>query len=233
MPHILDNPAWNALISGNKNLSYGNDEVKYFDREVSPFVAMKEISEDHFKILHELLPHSIPVLFISPERMEFPNFWSVRRLIKGIQMIYEGDILKEISYDNIIPLKTEDVPQMISLTKLTDPGPFGLRTIEFGHYHGIFDRDRLVAMAGQRLHVYNYTEVSAVCTHPDHTGKGYARQLLKHQIKRMQSEGNVPYLHVRSDNDRAIKVYADLGFKTRREIYFYVIQKPPNPLKGA
>ena len=225
MPHILDSPAWNALISGNKNLSFGNEEVKFFDREVSPFVALKENSIEHFKMLHDLLPHSIPVLFISPEPMEFPDFWPVRRLIKGIQMIYEGDIIKKIPDNNLIPLNTEHVPQMISLTKLTDPGPFGLRTIEFGHYHGIFEGDKLVAMAGQRLHAFNYTEVSAVCTHPDHTGKGYARQLLNHQIKRMQSEGKVPYLHVRTDNDRAIKVYTDLGFKTRREIYFYVIQK--------
>ena len=225
MSHLLDNPAWNALISGNKVLSNGNDQVKYFDREVSPFVAMKETSKDHFKVLYDILPHSIPVLFISTEPLDFPEFWTVRRLIKGIQMIYEGDILNEIPDKNIEALNTDHISQMVSLTKLTDPGPFGTRTIEFGHYCGIFEGDSLVAMAGQRLHVFNYTEVSAVCTHPDHTGKGYARQLLKHQIKRMQTAGNFPYLHVRWDNDRAIKVYADLGFKTRRDIYFYVIQK--------
>ena len=162
MSHLLDNPAWNALISGNKDLSNGNEEVKYFDREVSPFVAMKETSKDHFKVLYDILPHSIPVLFISTGPTDFPEFWTVRRLIKGIQMIYEGDILNESPDKNIVALNTDHIPQMVSLTKLTDPGPFGTRTIEFGHYCGIIEGDSLVAMAGQRLHVFNYTEVSSV-----------------------------------------------------------------------
>ena len=113
---------------------------------------------------------------------------------------------------------------MLALTKLTNPGPFASRTIDFGHYQGIFEGNSLVAMAGQRLHVFNYAEVSAVCTHPDHTGKGYARGLLVHQINRITSLGEIPYLHVRSDNDRAIKVYESLHFTTRCHVWFYVIQ---------
>jgi len=41
MEHVLDNPAWNALISGNKHLYKGSEQVKYFNSEVSPFVAFK------------------------------------------------------------------------------------------------------------------------------------------------------------------------------------------------
>ena len=90
---------------------------------------------------------------------------------------------------------------------------------------GIFEGEKLVAMAGQRLHVFNYAEISAVCTHPDYLGRGYAKQLLIHQINRIKTASEIPFLHVRYDNDRAIKVYESLGFSTRREIYFYVIQK--------
>jgi predicted GNAT family acetyltransferase len=125
----------------------------------------------------------------------------------------------------IVPLTNVHVPQMLALTKLTNPGPFAERTIDFGHYEGIFEGDKLVAMAGQRMHAFNYAEVSAVCTHPDHTGRGYARLLLLHQLQRIKAASDIPFLHVRYDNERAIKVYESLGFETRTEVYFYVLAK--------
>jgi GNAT superfamily N-acetyltransferase len=225
MEHVLDNPAWNALISGNKDLYYGNDQVKYFDRDVSPFVAFKENSTANFNELYDMVPEDRTLLFISPAEIEIPGPWKVPNCIKGIQMICDaGTEIGEPSME-LIPLTKEHVPQMLALTKLTNPGPFTERTIDFGHYHGIFEEDKLVAMAGQRLHVFNYAEVSAVCTHPDHTGKGYARQLLIHQINRIKAASEIPYLHVRYDNERAIKVYESLGFVTRCNTWFYVIRK--------
>ena len=225
MYQYLDNPAWYALCSGNKGFSNGNDNVKFFDSEVSPFIATKENGEEYFQMLYDFIPNHSPVIFISSKQMEFPSIWKFRRLIKGIQMIYEGHKIEEMLNSDIIPLNNSHVDQMVSLTKLTDPGPFGPRTIEFGHYYGIIKEKKLIAMAGQRLHVYDFTEISAVCTHPDFTGKGYAKDLLRHQINRMQNSSFTPYLHVRSDNDRAISVYESLGFKTRTEIFFYVLQK--------
>ncbi len=82
---------------------------------------------------------------------------------------------------------------MLTLTQLTNPGPFAARTIDFGHYYGIFEGDKLVAMAGQRLHAFEYAEISAVCTHPDHSGRGYARELLLHQLHRIQTAKNIPF----------------------------------------
>lgn len=225
MEHVLDNPAWSALISGNNNLSFGNEQVKYFDREVSPFAAFKENSEENFQALYDLIPEGRVLLFILPVEMEIPSPWKVLNCIKGIQMICDTKIEQNESSLKLIPLAEEHVPQMLDLTKLTNPGPFAPRTIDFGHYQGIFDDEKLVAMAGQRLHVFNYAEISAVCTHPDYLGRGYAKQLLIHQINRIKAASEIPFLHVRYDNDRAIKVYESLGFSTRREIYFYVMQK--------
>jgi ribosomal protein S18 acetylase RimI-like enzyme len=224
MEHVLDNPAWNALISGNRHLSDGNGQARYFDREVSPFAALKENSEDNFRLLYELLPHST-ILFVTPAEMEFPARWMVLQYIRGLQMVYDGrDVTGGLSRD-LVPLTNEHVPQMLELTKLTNPGPFAERTIDFGHYQGIFEGDELVAMAGQRLHAFEYAEVSAVCTRPGHTGKGYARQLLLSQLQRIKAAANIPFLHVRYDNNRAIKVYEDLGFVIRREVHFYVLKK--------
>ncbi|MGZ3823279.1 MAG: GNAT family N-acetyltransferase [Mucilaginibacter sp.] len=225
MEHVLDNPAWNALISGNSNLSFGNEYVKYFNKEVSPFTAFEENSDENFQILHDLIPEGRVLLFISTVEIEIPSQWKVLNCIKGIQMVCDNKIEHSEPSLKLIPLTKEHIPQMIALTKLTNPGPFALRTIDFGHYQGIFDDDRLVAMAGQRLHVFNYAEISAVCTHPDYLGRGYAKQLLIHQINRIKAASEIPFLHVRYDNDRAIKVYESLGFSTRTEIYFYVMQK--------
>ncbi|QKJ31992.1 GNAT family N-acetyltransferase [Mucilaginibacter mali] len=224
MEHVLDNPAWSALLSGNKNLALGTDAVKYFDAEVSPFVGFAENNAESFRALYDMVPGTSPRGFISPVEMKIPAGWRILAKIKCPQMIFGGKATPT-GNANIIPLTLEHVPPMLALTKLTNPGPFAQRTIEFGHYTGIFAGDQLVAMAGQRMHAFNYAEISAVCTHPDHLGKGYARQLLLHQAARIQAAGNVPYLHVRDDNERAIKVYEGIGFVTRRHIYFYIIQK--------
>ncbi len=225
MEHVLDNPAWSALTSGNKHLAKGNEQVKYFDKEVSPFVAFKENTPESFQLLYELIPHNNPVIFISPHKMDIPGRWKVLRCVEGIQMVCDDVIEKTYRGPELPRLTVEHVPQMLALTKLTNPGPFAEKTIDFGHYRGIFDGNRLVAMAGQRLHIFNFAEISAVCTHPDYLGRGYARQLLLYQMNRIIAASEIPFLHVRNDNERAIKVYLSLGFVTRREIFFYVMHK--------
>ena len=81
---------------------------------------------------------------------------------------------------------------------------------------------KLVAMAGERLKIPGYTEVSAVCTHPEHTGHGYARILMAEVMRRIVGRGETPLLHVREDNGRAIELYERLGF-TRRVLLFAVV----------
>jgi ribosomal protein S18 acetylase RimI-like enzyme len=225
MEHVLDNPAWNALVSGNEHLSFGNNQVKYFDKEVSPFAAFSEISPGNFRTLYEVLPDERLALIISPFEREIPAEWKVVATMRGLQMVYDTAKEQEEIGADLVTLTPAHVPEMVALTKLTNPGPFASRTIAFGHYHGIFDDGKLAAMAGQRLHVFNYAEISAVCTHPEHTGKGYARRLLLNQVNRIKAASEIPFLHVRYDNERAVKVYESLGFSTRREVYFYAIVK--------
>ena len=123
------------------------------------------------------------------------------------------------------PLQQKDVEEMIQLALLTKPGPFASRTIEFGHYYGIFESGQLVAMTGQRLHPYHYAEISAVCTHPNYLGKGYAAALIQHQITLIMSMGQKPFLHVRADNERAIALYHRLGFEVSRPMNFYFLKR--------
>ncbi|MGH9518070.1 MAG: GNAT family N-acetyltransferase, partial [Terriglobales bacterium] len=84
---------------------------------------------------------------------------------------------------------------------------------------------RLAAMAGERLHPPGFTEVSAVCTHPDFAGQGLAAALVTAAARRILARGEVPMLHVRSDNSRAIALYQRLGFRERIRLHLLVVRK--------
>ncbi len=225
MQNSLDNPVWNALISGNRHLAKGSDLVKYFDISVSPFAALKENSTANFIELYEQSMFDRPVLLWADELLSIPKIWKVIDCIPGLQMIYDRPSAKEFQSTGINALSENDIPEMLSLTKLTKPGPFGTRTIEFGNYEGIFENQKLVAMTGQRFHCFDHIEISAVCTHPDYLGRGYAKQLLLSQLTQILSVSKKPYLHVREDNERAIDVYKSIGFLIRKKVFFYVIKK--------
>ncbi len=223
--HILDNLVWNALNSGNKHLANGNETVKYFDKEVSPFVGLKETSDDNFQLLYDTIPFDGAFGFVTNDEVSIPAPWKIARHMKVLQMVFDKPLETIATTDEIIALGEPNIPEMLTLTQLTNPGPFADRTIDFGHYKGIFKDDKLIAMAGQRMNPYQYAEISAVCTHPDHLGKGYAKQLLLDQIRRIQGASGIPFLHVLATNTRAKDVYESLGFETRKEISIYIIQK--------
>jgi GNAT superfamily N-acetyltransferase len=108
-------------------------------------------------------------------------------------------------------LTPSDAPAMVALAELTEPGPFRRRTIELGNFYGIFHGDRLVAMAGKRMHLPGFIEVSGVCTHPDVRGRGYAGALTQIIIDEIEEAGRTPFLHAWHDNP-AQNLYESLGF---------------------
>jgi predicted GNAT family acetyltransferase len=117
------------------------------------------------------------------------------------------------------------VADMLALVEITKPGPFRGRTHEMGRYLGIRVDGRLVAMAGERLRPVGYTEVSAVCTHPDYRGRGYGRDLVETLVRNIIDRGEVPILHVEKDN-RAAFLYEQVGFSRRQTIHLVALRKP-------
>jgi ribosomal protein S18 acetylase RimI-like enzyme len=222
---VLYNPVYNALSSGDAHLGFAKGEVRWFDEQVSPFAGFPGAYHNGFDELYHVLPPGRKILYAIPEEIKEPVGWQFMAAIKGLQFNYTGGTVVAEQPLKLTPLKQENVEEMIGLATLTKPGPFNVRTIEFGHYFGIFDNNRLVAMTGQRLHAANYTEISAVCTHPDHLGKGYAAALMKHQLNLILSHGQIPFLHVRADNNRAIALYERLGFNVNRSMNFYFMKK--------
>jgi predicted GNAT family acetyltransferase len=113
---------------------------------------------------------------------------------------------------------------MVELAELTEPGPFRLRTIELGKFFGVVEGGRLLAMAGQRLRLPGYVEVSGVCTHPEARGRGYAQMLMSWVMEDIVREGRTPFLHSYAHNEAAIRVYRKLGFVRRRSLELAVVQ---------
>ena len=142
-----------------------------------------------------------------------------------LQLLYEAPLPASVTDIELVRLSEEHISDMLELTQLTQPGPFLTRTIDFGNYYGIFKSGKLVAMAGQRLKPMPFVEISAVCCHPDHLGKGYASRLIQHQVRIIKEVRAYPFLHVTKGNKEAIKLYDKLLFTKRKEMLITILHK--------
>jgi predicted GNAT family acetyltransferase len=222
--HPLDNPIWHALNTEQAHFSIGTSLAKRYLSGISPAVGLAEFSDEAFHDLAQVVPAGESVRVYAPRLdSELPG-WTVQQRDELVQMVCEQPVAETLpvaeidSAASIVRLTEADVPDMLALTALAKPGPFQRRTIEAGRYFGIRCDGQLVAMAGERFYLTGYREVSAVCTHPDHRGKGYARQLVGALVNENFAEGITPFLHATSTNAPAIHVYEALNFRFRRKI---------------
>lgn len=126
---------------------------------------------------------------------------------------------------DFVTLRRPDAEEMVALARFTDPGPFFSRTHELGSFIGLREENKLIAMAGERMRVDGYTEVSAVCTHPDHRGRGLARALMRVVAERILARGEMPFLHSYAANAGAVRLYGSLGFRVRAELKFTLLRR--------
>jgi predicted GNAT family acetyltransferase len=137
-----------------------------------------------------------------------------------------GDGLPGEPDPEAVVLTTDDVPEILDLVGRTQPGPFRKRTIEVGRYLGIRRDGGLVAMAGERLRVPGFTEISAICTDPAYQGQGLAARLTRAVAAGIRAEGDLPFLAVVATNTRAIRLYEHLGFTRRADVTFAGFRTP-------
>jgi ribosomal protein S18 acetylase RimI-like enzyme len=227
MDHPLENVIWHALNTRQAHFAEACGEARRFVREVTLLSAFREPSDEGYQSLADLVGISGTAAVFLDEPYQDRSGWEIIATAPLLQMISEngGAPTNTFLPDEIIDLGPQDSPDMIELTALTKPGPFGTRTHELGNYVGIRKNGKLTAMSGERLKVLGYAEVSAVCTHPEHAGNGYAAALMLEVMRRIRERGETPFLHVRGDNARAIALYERLGFRTRKSGYYAVLRR--------
>lgn len=221
--HALDNPIWNALNTRQQYLAEGGIWAKRFPSQVTALAGFAQPSPEAYAALSRLAD-GVPAALFLDEPPDLPESLTKLRGLPLVQMIYEGENPSAPRHD-WIELGAADVPEMVALAELTKPGPFGTRTYQLGTYLGVGREGKLVAMAGERLRLPGFAEISAVCTHPDHTGQGYAASLMLVLITKMLRDHETPFLHVAGENERAIALYERLGFRRRHEFHLAVVQE--------
>jgi ribosomal protein S18 acetylase RimI-like enzyme len=227
--HPLENIIWQALTTRQDKFAESFGEARRFMPEVTLLGGFREPTPEGYESLAGLLDTRATIGLFLEMPYQPRAGWEFIAGAPLLQMVCENgsasSILRTDSDPELVELGDADSPEMIELTALTKPGPFGKRTHELGTYLGIRHERKLVAMAGERMKVPGWTEVSAVCTHPEHTGHGYARILMMEVMRRIRSRGETPFLHVREDNVRAIDLYQRLGFSKRVRWHFAVLRK--------
>lgn len=221
---LLDNPIWNALRTEHLCLAEGDDRARRYPADIGPLSGIPDQSPESYARLHELAGSS-PLVLFSIEPFRIPTGWLRIRRGSLVQMIRKSPPAR-VALPNrplVRQLTSPDATAMIALAELTEPGPFRLRTMELGNFYGVFDGDKLVAMAGKRMHLPGLVEVSGVCTHPGARGRGYAAHLMSVVIDEIERQGKVPFLHAFAENP-AVRLYERLGFALRQPMELAVIK---------
>jgi ribosomal protein S18 acetylase RimI-like enzyme len=220
MSHPLDNMVGEALGGPQFRLGASEGRVRHYDPTIAMFAAVADPWSADFATL----PAGYSFGFVTTGPVAFPADIEVERQVEYMQMTAAEPRIPTPP-DTLVPLTDDHALQMLALAELTKPGPFAARTNKMGKYWGVLDGDRVVAMAGERLRLTGFCEVSAVCTHPDYRGRGYAKGLMAKVMQGIVARSETPFLQVLPTNSGAITLYESLGFVPRRNLTFTVVRR--------
>jgi ribosomal protein S18 acetylase RimI-like enzyme len=221
---MIDNPVWEALTSAHAHLAIGGSRLKRYPDAVAPFLAVARAGESLDEELFELVRPGEIFYFVGLAP-KLPLSWSIEPSVV-LQMRCDTPIEPGRETGEVLTLGPQDLDDMLRLTAIAYPMFFRVRTMELGTYLGVRADGRLVAMAGERMRITGYQEISAICTHPDHRSRGYARQLTAPLVNRQLERDCVPFLHVSASNMHAIGLYGHWGFNRTRELDMWKVQRP-------
>lgn len=219
--HILDNPAWAALTGPHAHLARRVGRAARYHEEVAPFHAVSDETDP--RAWADLATLVGPGGTASVRGVtKTPQGWEILRTGHGVQLVDTG--VRAEPDREAVRLGPDDVPEILALVARTRPGPYLPRTVEMGTYLGIRHHGRLIALAGERLHPPGWREISAVCTDPDHRGRGLATRLVRAVAAGIRERGERPFLHAVATNANAIRLYESIGFTLRRRTVFSVVR---------
>ena len=213
---LLDNSVWYSLAGHHAGLAIGGATAKRYPPDVAMFGACVDLAVPDWDALTALMAAGdallVPLAPLPPDSGLVVEYFGED---VAHQYVYWESTGGTVSDPDIRALGEGDVAEMMRLVELTHPGPFLPRTIQMGHYYGIWEGSKLIAMGGERLHPGRFCEISAVCTDPDYRHQGYARRLVLHLIGTILARGEVPMLNCFATNTPAIQLYQQLGFTLR------------------
>lgn len=225
---MLDHVVWHALTGRQAALAVGEGDARRFAPDVGPFGAVSPPGNGSPEQLAELLRIGSPVvLVVAEEERPFDGLVPFKRAPVDQMVLADPSAMASVPDIGTLTMGTADVPDILELVRATQPGPFGLRTLELGRYIGVRLDGRLVALSGERMKVPGFTEVSAVCVDPSCRGRGFAASLMKAVSQGILDRGETPFLHVFIDNVTAIALYERLGFRLRRRFSVNFFETQP------
>jgi ribosomal protein S18 acetylase RimI-like enzyme len=219
----LDNPFWTALRSRHAGIACVVDDVARYPPEFAPFLGVANVevrADEAFATL--IAPgESVYLLGVAPP---VPPGWRLQAFRPLAQMVCTAPIDANDGPE-IVRLGEAQRADVLALTALVYPHYFRERTMDLGRYFGMYVDGRLAAMVGERLATDTWQEVSAICTHPDFLGRGYARRMTTTLTNDILDAGRAPYLHVSYENPRAMSLYSRMGYRLRRDIPFWSLTR--------
>lgn len=221
--HALDNPIWASLDSRHSGLAVRHGEVARYPADIAPFLGVPRAAIDAAAALEALVPEDGSVLLLGPTPA-VPAGWRLQGPTVLAQMVC-AEPIEEFDGPDIIELDQRHRDDVLALTALVYPHYFRRRTMALGRYFGIYCDGQLAAIIGERMGMDDWQEISAVCTHPDHLGRGHARRLLAYLGNDVLRQGRTPFLHVSHDNLRAKSLYERSGYAHRCDIRFWTLQR--------
>ena len=214
MTHGLDRPIWQALTTRHAALAEGDGPARRYDPAIAPFAATADDSEESRAALARLARPGDSQLVLMADRAAPPPGFEVVMAAPVVRMV-ATEAPGALFGPPIEPLGWDDAAAMLDLALLTKPGPFSLQALRLGDFWGVKEDGRLIAMAGERMKLTGYTELSGVATHPEHRGRGLARMLSIHVGRTILARGDRPFLHAYASNAAAIALYESIGFRLR------------------
>ena len=216
--HPLDQPIWSALTGRQAHLALVRDGARRYDPAYGVFAAVADRSPASLAGLGALVAAYGDLAMADDDPPTDAPGVAVVSQDRVVQMVVAGALAEGPALEvEVLALSEADAAEMLALATLTQPGPFFARTHQLGDFFGVRVGGQLVAMAGERMKPQGFTEVSGVCTHPDHRGHGYAAALTRLVAARILARGETPFLHAFASNTGAIRVYEALGFSLRRQ----------------
>ena len=224
MSEPLDRPVWNALTTRQADLAISSGAAVRMDSAYGPFAAARDTSEEALAALLATLEGPEDRIGIV-EREAWPVPSGLRVLGGGdlVQMVFEAPSSDASDDPRIELLREEDAPEMAALAHATEPGPWGSKTHFYGDYYGIRIDGRLASMAGERMKLPGFAELSGVSTWPEFRGRGLAGALTRRVVRGFLERGDTPFLHCYAANVGAVALYEKLGFRIRARMTFTIL----------